>query len=426
MGILRLCGVLALCACLAPVHAQEGTRTAQWLNARFTSTPEQCVGRSPAFACSGVLVRSVPQSANADFWTLKDVAGSDLRFVFLRNDRSMAGLALGCGYLLFDGLSAAALGKAFQAVQDPVSPGAVLVSGWQAQAPAQLAIQALFHDSAQAGGLRCAQRNQLAYYQATGLWLPILRIAPGDPQAQVFGFAQQEQLYNGRRVAERLEHRYRDALSECRDGQAAAYCRGVLIRAVNGASGFHAWNPSSNSVTRNGVSFSYIRSDVGTQRLAGTEGLIYRELATPARHTLVMRCAYPANASSSVIPNSCRASCASQNINSVSAWRSRYGASPVSSCAFDPSAAAFELNIEVRAHGGAWNEIIIAPWPQNIGPQLTLEAAFLIRGSGGLNGARYIQRDYYQQAGKVIPVLRVDLTAANGQVFAFDPLDQNL
>ncbi|MCS5517583.1 hypothetical protein NWF32_30380 [Pseudomonas qingdaonensis] len=161
MGILRLCGVLALCACLAPVHAQEGTRTAQWLNARFTSTPEQCVGRSPAFACSGVLVRSVPQSANADFWALKDVGGSDLRFVFLRNDRSMAGLALGCGYLLFDGLSAAALGKAFQAVQDPVSPGAVLVSGWQAQAPAQLAIQALFHDSAQAGA--CAVLSAISW-----------------------------------------------------------------------------------------------------------------------------------------------------------------------------------------------------------------------------------------------------------------------
>lgn len=426
--IMRRCAALVLCLYAGLALAQGGASTAQSLNARYLNATSSCVGRLAPPNCSGVMARPLAAKHATPFWKhdAQAIAQGYEAFTFVRNDRTPAQLRGTHGYLLFDRLTAVALDQPWQLV-DGQNPGddLVQVRNWDESTPMRTGIQALYYydldKPAKATGLANAQRNQLAYFQATGTWLPIVRVDLDARDGRVFGFAQQEQMYNGYRVAERLNRRYADVAITCRDGRAAFYCNGVLIRAVQGVASFKSWNPSSNSVGRNGVSFSYIRADVGTQRLAGTEGLIYRETAAPVIKALTLRCAYPANAGTSGIPDSCRASCESRGITTVAAWRSQ-GAG----CAFSPSPAQFQLNIDVQAHGGAWNEIIIAAWPQNIPRQLALEASFYISGSGGLSGARYIQRDYYGQADKVVPVIQVGLGAGNGQVFAFLPQDQNL
>lgn len=424
----RLIYALMLCSVTGAVHAQEGAAVAHLLNTRYLDSSTTCVGRLAPSNCSGVMARPVAATHPAPFWKhdAQAIAQGYEAFAFVRIDRAPALVRGTHGYLLFDRLTAVARDRPWQLfVGQPVGDALVRVANWDDTAPTRIGIQALYyHDlgkPAKATGLASAQRNQLAYYQATGSWLPIVRVDLDAMTGRVFGFVQQEQLYDGYRVAQRLNRRYAEVASTCRDGRAAFYCNGILIRAVQGVATFKSWNPSSNSVSRNGVSFSYIRSDVGTQRLAGTEGLIYRETAAPVISPLLLRCAYPANAGTSGIPDSCRPSCESRGITTVAAWRSQ-GAG----CAFSPSPAQFQLNIDVYAHGGAWNEIIIAAWPQNIPRQLALEASFYISGSGGLNGARYIQRDYYEQADKVVPVIQVGLGAGNGQAFVYRPQDQNL
>lgn len=425
---IRLICALMLCSVAGAIHAQDGAAVAHSLNTRYLDSTTTCVGRLAPSNCSGVMARPVAATHPAPFWKhdAQAIAQGYEAFAFVRNDRASALVRGTHGYLLFDRLTAVARGRPWQLFDgQPSDDALVRVANWDDTAPTGIGIQALYYydlaKPAKATGLASAQRNQLAYFQATQTWLPIVRAEPDAAGAGVFGFAQQDQLYNGYRVAERLNRRFAEVTSICQDGRASFYCNGVLIRAVQGVATFKAWNPSANSVGRNGVSFSYIRADVGTQRLAGSEGLIYRESAAPVLNPLILRCAYPANAGTSGIADSCRASCESRGITTVAAWWAQN-----SGCAFSPSPAQFQLNIDVRAHGGAWNEIIIAAWAQNIPRQLALEASFYINGSGGLNGARYIQRDYYEQADKVVPVIQVGLGAGNGQVFVYQPQDQNL
>lgn len=425
--LFRCIAILMLWTVAATVPARDGLSTAQVLNARYLDSTVKCVGRLAPPNCSGVMARALAATHPVPFWkhdAQESTQGYET-FMFVRNDRAPPPLRGTHGYLFFDRLTAVALNQPWRLLdRQPVGADQVLVHNWDESAPSRIGIQALYyHDlgkPAKATGLASAQRNQLAYFQATGTWLPIVRVDLDAAGGRVFGFDQREQLYNGYRIAERLNRRYADVAITCRHARAAYYCNGILIRAVQGVASFKSWNPSSNSVGRNGVSFSYIRADVGTQRLAGVEGLIYSELAAPATRPLILRCAYPANAGTRDIPDSCRASCESKGITTVATWHKDAG------CAFSPSPAQFQLNIDVRAHGGAWNEIIIAAWPQNIPQKLALEASFYVAGSGGLNGARYIQRDYYQQADKVVPVIQVSLGAGVVQPFVYQPLEQNL
>ena len=57
MAIIRLLLVsLGLCLLHSTAYALSGAQTAALLNARYSSTPTQCVARTPAFACSGILI----------------------------------------------------------------------------------------------------------------------------------------------------------------------------------------------------------------------------------------------------------------------------------------------------------------------------------------------------------------------------------
>lgn len=195
-----ICGI-ALCVLLGSAHAVGSPQVAMQLNARYSSTPAQCVGRAPAFACSGVLLRAVPASDVETFWEKDDAA----QLIFLRKDRALDGLAAPSGFVLFDRLTAVGLGKPYQAGS---SAGGVVVSTWNAQVPAQLPIQAIFYDVTRAGALAAAQRSQRAYFDATAQWLPVVRLHLGDGNGLVFGFSQQDQLDNGYRVTRRLNQRY--------------------------------------------------------------------------------------------------------------------------------------------------------------------------------------------------------------------------
>lgn len=303
----------------------------------------------------------------------------------------------------------------------------VLLRNWDAQAPTRLAIQALVYDSRVQGGLHAAQQDQRAWFNATGDWLPVLRMDLDQPAGKVFGFNLQDQLYIGYQVAQRLNQRYADTAVACADGSAAYNCNGVLLRRNLATTAFPAWNPSPASHKNNGVSFSYLRADTNVRQLVGTYAFTFRELAAPMAHRPALRCAYPYNAGTSGSPDPCtfRQECEKIGVVDVESWRIRYANAPGSSCAFSNSPKQFQLSIDVRRvlSRTDHNEIMMAAWPDDIPTQIPLESVLYVTGSNGLPGAQFIQRDYYTRTSRFLPLLKADLTST-GSPFSYDPAEQ--
>ncbi|HCN46583.1 MAG TPA: hypothetical protein DIT18_13780 [Pseudomonas sp.] len=69
-------------------------------------------------------------------------------------------------------------------------------------------------------------------------------------------------------------------------------------------------------------------------------------------------------------------------------------------------------------------------WPPDVGERLPIEAFvhsdISIYEHSGLADARYIQRDYLEHAGRYLPLLKIDLNAAEGRLFSYDPEEQGL
>lgn len=333
---------------------------------------------------------------------------------------------------------------AHQMINDTWSarPNLLLVRNWDAQAPKQMPLHGLFYDSTQTGALLGAQKDQRDYFNATGDWLPILRMDLTQAPDAVFGFNQQDQLYIGYQVASRLNARYADTAMACPGDTPAYNCNGVLIRTTDASSAFRAWNPSDGSISRDGVSFSYMRADVYVPRLAWAknQGLIMKELAAPTAYPLTLRCAYPYDGATFYRSNSCNehsaapqvsTPCAEQGITTEHEWLPYFNAlaSKFTSCSFTGETIPFAVSLKARAllddavQRGQHNELIIAKWPQNIGEQLPLEAFFYVAEEARPN-AVFFQRDYFQHTGWYLPVVVVDLAARDGQVFSFNPNDQ--
>lgn len=425
--------------------AQSGVEAARQLNARYNSTPTQCVGRTPTFYCSGVLLRAVPDPTKGPAWTLTDPGSSTVRFDAVRKDRAVEPLGATAGYVLFDRLTAVARNVPYQASQSPASPAVVQVDA--AFSPS--AVQGFFYDAAQldeallagklpsTGGLPQARASQLDYFNATGIWLPVLRLQRNEPKGRVFGFSQQDQVYDGYRTAQRLNARYNDTATVCRDGRAAYLCNGVLTRSVS-AGNFHFWNPSPDSIKIQHVSFTYIRRDSGVSVVVAQTGYATRELAAPARYAFKLGCAYAADTqtwdATQTGQNACTylPQCSALGVNTVQTWRARF-AGQIRSCAFGTDAASLALINDIRRDPNGispWSEWMIQVWPQNLGSALPIEAIYhsttFAYPSAGLSDSQRLVRDFFEQTGRLLPLVKLDLGADKGQVFAYVPQDQNL
>ncbi|MCD9115835.1 hypothetical protein [Pseudomonas bijieensis] len=314
-------------------------------------------------------------------------------------------------------------------------PNQVQVRNWDPQAPAQVPVQALFYDIHGEKGLRVAQSDQKDYYAATGQWLPILRLDLTQPDGLVFGFDLQEQLYVGYQVAERLNKRYFDTAVTCPDGRASFYCNGVILRGTEATTQFHSWNPSPRSNNINGVSASYVRADALMMLPAWPQGLLFKALAAPTIQALTPRCLYPFDGFTGALTEACtgRMLCTALGVYSVADWLYWYSTTPYNSCSFDTSAQMGQVVMDIRRtlpHPEySWNELVLAPWEQDIPEKLPVDALFYgtaYNAGDGRGGARYIQDDYYRQTGRFWPIVHLRLNATDGQIFSFMPDDQCL
>ncbi|MFD2644639.1 hypothetical protein [Pseudomonas japonica] len=429
----RCLALLCLYLAAQPGWALTGPELALRLNQSWNSTPDRCVDNHSAYYCSGVMLKQVQASDPEPFWTHgpEAVARGAERFDYLRRDITPGPLTQMSGYLFADRFTAIGQDKDYQLQGDDGMnrPPELLVRNWNATPPGQLPIVAVYHDVRQPGGLVAALRDQRAWFQATGEWLPVLRLDSSDGQTP-FGFDLREQVYIGYQVAARLNQRYQDDAAACPGGEASHYCNGVLIRGtVPGPP--PSWNPKPNAIADKGVSFSYLRKDLGSRRIYYAQGFIVRELNYPAVHPLTLRCEYAGDAGTGA-PDRCRPDCSLKGIHTLDDYRRHYPNNTYArDCSLGPSAQAFHLNNQVRFNQNwtatNWNELIITPWPLDIPLQLPLEAFFYNwEQPAGVAGAQYIQRDYAQVTGRFLVIVLIDLSAPAGSVFSFDPAVQAL
>ncbi|MCO7521032.1 hypothetical protein [Pseudomonas sp. 1] len=417
-------------------NAMNGAQTAIALNQRVAATPARCLGNEPEDACSGVLMRPMIEAHQREFWRHDSLADRQQYepFQLLRRDGKTVGNPERSGYVMHAGFDAAAQGKPYQVVGREGNE--VRLGYWDASQPKQLPVQAIYYQPGLTDALLRAQRSQMAWFQATGQWLPVLRYVAGDAP---FGFDQREQLYNGYEVAKAINARYASQDSVCPDGRSRFFCNGVLVRGT-GVGSFKAWNPSPASQRNNSVSFSYFSVDAGLDITIWPQGYIVSPLGGPVTRRLIMSCIYPFDGGTSNLGQPCVDRGICSGITDKTAWLNRYPTPPRNSCAFRPDPAEFDVG--VKAHRWSleehrrvnedydWNEVIVQAWPQDKPGELPLEAFFYspkVRyppAEPGPANARRFQREYVTETHRYLPVLRLDPKAPDGKLVTYLPLDQ--
>ncbi|MDH0749008.1 hypothetical protein N5D61_22010 [Pseudomonas sp. GD03842] len=97
------------------VQARQATlaTVADRLIARYNSAVTSCAGGTPAFNCSGVLIRRVNYDPNSDFWgySADEARVGSATFSYIRNGLNSSSDDITSGYVLMDPDSAKAAGK---------------------------------------------------------------------------------------------------------------------------------------------------------------------------------------------------------------------------------------------------------------------------------------------------------------------------
>ncbi|WP_448092188.1 hypothetical protein [Pseudomonas lini] len=532
--------VLMLC-CVTQVQAMSGQALVLDLNAKYASNVAQCSNGSPAYHCSGVLVRAVDYSTFFKFWDYGSAATKlgSVAFTYIRSDVGSTALNSNrkSGFILKDQTTALAEGKALNLrciypfptesldvradhgcgfapkldqlntdlancakLAVPATTAAawlrnfiehsslpknqcslstmvagqfkasleahdlvdatwtaksmeVLVEVWDESKPEKLPIEAVFYEASAPAKLADAQKFQRDYYRATSLYVPIVKLNLSVPGNNIFSFSAVDQVY-GQTVAEQLNARYANVANEC-GGKAAYYCNGVLIRTTKASEKYHAWDPSPSAESTGGISFSYLRKDLGITRLyrGETQGFVFKDHGAAEKigaHPIPLLCAYPVDGAiyphrinkgcgaHSYFPDSSR-SCPEENVTSVEQWVAHYhrvgGDRHWSQCSFTAEKNQFAISLEARNNFKVpeferphINEVVLATWPKGTSRALPLEAFIYVFSQGkaiGLEGAKFMQKDYFNTVGDIIPVIRVTLVDGAPTAFSYHEAEQS-
>lgn len=259
----------------------------------------------------------------------------------------------------------------------------------------------------------------------------------------------------GAEVAADLTAQYQDKRADCGTQNRPAFlCSGVLFRGTQASTAYHSWNPSPGSQTRGGVSFSFLRADSKFNRLAYDyrNGLIFKpyQLAEAGKLDPEVLCVFPVDGwtaerndqgcgTHGTFPVESRP-CQAQGITTASQWVAHFnltsGNKNTHQCGFDVrengsgGAAYFAAGLAARLlipteSFVQTNELVLATWAQMENPTpLPIQAFFYL--PGGLPGAQHDQKDYFDQAQAVIPIIAMTLptTSANDATFSYDEKDQ--
>ncbi len=266
----------------------------------------------------------------------------------------------------------------------------------------------------------------------------------------------------GPETADYLTQDYMNAAKGCDDDEhlPAFLCSGVMLRGTNYSASYHSWDPSPQSQTSGGVSFSYLRKDSKYNKLAYgyVNGFVFDPFfyAPDGKYTDIdVMCSFPIDASTdNRVDKGCgeytghpeSTTCQSQNIFTADEWYQhyvQYSRQHASECGFDTSEAdedtynitdGFYQSILSMAKiatesFGTQNELRLATWAQGMQDTLPIEAFFYISGSSaGLSSAKNDQKDFYNNTtGNMwVPVIKITLpTSSTGNAtFTYSDSDQ--
>ncbi|HEY4294301.1 hypothetical protein [Luteibacter sp.] len=342
-------------------------------------------------------------------------------------------------------------------------PPEFIVAPWPRDAVAQVPVEAIFYVSG-TGGVAAARRDQEDFFRNSGgMVLPIVQITlPATSGADAgFEFREEDQVPlapTGAWIADDMEARYRSSVADCGTPTRPAFlCSGVLVRGTAFAPSFHSWLPSPASVSRQGVSFTYLRHDFPVEAIYIPEGfIVYPALDTPeGKEQAVIRCVFPVDGHTAGRSNACNEhpyypvaskSCQDQSpaITTVSTWLAHFNGAPADPAARSQHQCGFRLvtgtpdSAAIFIEAGKatslatpvsaltkYNEVVVQPWAQTIGARVPLEAFFYIAGTYGLDPAQKDQKDFEATLGLRVPIIRITLPAKPEQrMFEFDPADQ--
>ncbi|EMH4072723.1 N-acyl homoserine lactonase [Serratia marcescens] len=238
-------------------------------------------------------------------------------------------------------------------------------------------------------------------------------------------------------TASDLTKQYYNTSKDCgSDNKPAFLCSGVLLRGTIPSVSYHSWEPSPSSMLSGGVSFSYLRADSKFKKLAYgyNNGLIFlpHNKIPQGKIESEVLCSFPIDADSfnrgengcgshNKYPSISKA-CQSMRILTAGAWKNHYTQSSfephLRQCGFniregvDNNAFYFYESIRARSlitseAFAEQNELRLATWKQGIGAKLPIQAFFYIK--DGLRNAQYDQRDYYNNTGIFIPIVKITL-----------------
>lgn len=272
----------------------------------------------------------------------------------------------------------------------------------------------------------------------------------------------------GADVARTLTTLYNNTVENCgADSKPAFLCSGVTLRATETSASFYPWNPSPGSVTRGGVAFSWLRKDSNFSRLVygyGNGFIFYPVLSKPSdKQKIEILCFFPLDADSLSrgAPGGCGAHksyattsglCHEQNpkVDTAAGWLKHYTSIADVNYERHHHQCGFDVRDKVNYHAGPnfiagikarasltgrdqtfLNEMILATWAQNIPEQLPIMAFFYINDASKakwLSDARNDQQRFYEQTGKVVPVIQITLPMAvdGTAMFTFNAADQAL
>lgn len=512
------------------------------LNARYKNIVEACEGNTPAYYCSGIMLRTIGYNPDYDFWTHSPPAAQlgSLTFSYVRLDLGSDGTGIGSGIIFSDQETALAQDKSvivrciypFMAgTQGTGRPGfgcgfaakgalrkadlstcatlavpaitaelwlenflrfgsdvasqcslstldagqfnasieahngvdaihsaarnELLIATWREEVPERLPIEAFFYNTnTAAAGLFNAQALRHVYYLRTSRRIPIIRVDFTASDKNIFSLSDADQI-DGWDVADRLNSRYNDISYDC-NGLPAFHCTGVLVRMTTYGSEFHSWNP--NPANPGGVSFSYLRQDLKMTHAIWMgrieQGFAFKEsryFGLQKIYPLMVMCSFAYDASSTTrnekgcgatpsFPSASRP-CEAQGITTLDAWRVHFMSVSsiydryIHQCGFKADQRGFAVSLIARENPEAelenvrHNEVIFDKWPQDIPAQLPIEAFVYIYDQSkslGLDGARFIQKDYFNQTRLAIPVIGIAFASGGDNIFIYRPGDQGL
>lgn len=252
----------------------------------------------------------------------------------------------------------------------------------------------------------------------------------------------------GQPVADRLNALYANTVDDC-SGQSAYRCSGVVVRVLDrSVQDLQPLDPSPTQIARDGVSFTFLRKDLNIATLyeVGWAGYTLDMRNDTGFVPMRARCMFVANGGTSSRPDACGYAkgdmtptlksrpCAPQGVLTPEAWGAHFASLPNKnySCGFATSAQEFRLSMASRAFipedslfRRLWNELVIGAWTQEEVRRLPVEAVFYKPNESiPLRRVQRVQCQIYFATGRPVPLLKLDLAAADGVVFSFDPAEQ--